>query len=65
MSYFLLIVAAAFAVVVFELRRSLGIYRRFRGDRIIRVPKTVSRPPCASLPERPRSKPHEEPPILN
>jgi hypothetical protein len=39
MSYVLLIIAVAFAVVVFELVRSLGIYRKFRGDRIISCPE--------------------------
>jgi hypothetical protein len=39
MPYVLLIIAVALAVVVFELARSLGIYRRFRGDRIISCPE--------------------------
>jgi hypothetical protein len=39
MPYVLLVLAAALVVVVFELMRSLGIYRKFRGDRIISCPE--------------------------
>jgi hypothetical protein len=39
MSYILLVLAAALAVVIFELARSLGVYRKFRGNRIISCPE--------------------------
>lgn len=39
MSYVLWIVAAALLVAVFELLRSLGVYRKFRGDRIVSCPE--------------------------
>jgi hypothetical protein len=39
MSYALLFVAGALIIVVFELLRSVGAYRKFRGDRIISCPE--------------------------
>jgi len=39
MSYTILALAAVLAVVVFELLRLLGVYRKFRGDRIISCPE--------------------------
>ena len=39
MTYTLLALAAALTVITFELLRSLGVYRKFRGDRIISCPE--------------------------
>lgn len=39
MTYTLLALAAALTVIIFELLRSLGVYRKFRGDRIISCPE--------------------------
>jgi hypothetical protein len=39
MAYLLLVLAATIAVVIFELFRSVGIYRKFRGDRIVICPE--------------------------
>lgn len=39
MSYTVFIVAGALLIAVFELRRYVGAYRKFRGDRIISCPE--------------------------
>lgn len=39
MSYVLVVLAVVFAVIVFELFRSLGVYEKFRGKRIVTCPE--------------------------
>jgi hypothetical protein len=39
MSYTLVLIAVALAIVIFELGRAFGVYRKFRGNRIISCPE--------------------------